>query len=121
MYVRYCLSAFAVAARRRRPARVAGEPATRAAKERADDYIQRGSRERDDRCLVRGGYDSAKHFLDGDGARSAGPGNPKYNADAGQFRPRGTGSKIAPGARSRVPARDLSLARHRTPESAHLA
>src|SRR5213592_1962879 len=63
MYVRCRLSAFAVEARRRRPAWLTCEPATRTAKEGADDCIQRDSRQSGDRCVVRAGCDSGWRFL----------------------------------------------------------
>src|SRR5690348_13634267 len=120
MYVRYCLSAFATEARSRRPARITRESAPRAAKEGADDCLQRGRWQSDDRRTVSAGYDSVQRIADGDRVRSAGRTNPKHNAGARQFHPRGTDSKIAPSREPRVTARDLSLARCRAPESADL-
>src|SRR6266566_1153216 len=120
MYVRYCLSIFAVDARRRRPARVTREPATQAGKEGEADCIERGWGQSGDRCVARAGYDSGWRFADGDRERSAGPANSKHNGDVRQFRSRGADSKIAPSPGSRVTARDLSLARCRASESVHL-
>src|SRR4029077_601368 len=120
MYVRCRLSAFAVEARRRRPAWLTGELATRTAKEGTDDYVQRDWRQSGDRCVVGAGCDSGWSFPDGDRVRSAGTAASKHNGNARQYRSRGTDSKIAPSPGSRVRARDLSLARCRASESAHL-
>src|SRR5260370_29475203 len=120
MYVRCGVSAFAVEARGRRPAWVTCEPAPRTAKEDADDYIHRDGRKSGDRCVVRAGYDSGWRFADRDRARNAGSASSKHNGDARQFCSRAADSKIAPGPGSRVTARDLSLARCRASESAHL-
>src|ERR1700688_1392170 len=120
MYVRGGVSAFAVEARGRRLAWVTCEPAPRTAKEDADDCIERDRRQSCERAVVRAGYDSVWRFPDGDRARSAGSACSKHNGDARQICSRGADSKIAPSPGSRVTARDLSLARCRASESAHL-
>src|SRR5580700_2324237 len=120
MHLRYCLSAFTVTARRRRPAWVAGEPAARTAKEGADDCIQRDGWQNGIRCVVHAGCNSGWCLPDGDRARVAGPASPKHAGSARPFPSRRADSEVAPSPESRVAARNLSLARCRAFESTHL-
>src|ERR1700722_19808912 len=119
VHVRGRLSVFAIAARRRRLAQLAREPAKPAEKEGRDDWIRRRWARGKDRLVGHPCRDSAWPFPNLR-ALDAGSAEPQQCRNIVAFRLPGTCSRIARSSRSGVAARDLSLARHRASESAHL-
>src|SRR5579864_4186284 len=98
MHVRGGLPALEIAARRRRPARLAGDTATRAAEKSGDNRINRSRAKREDGCCGCGGSDSAERLSGNERTRSASAANPKQHGNFRGFCAAGERPKITPSA-----------------------